>query len=141
MTVVLHSDGCGMCDIACQVAGTVDVKDADRGCECLKWETQLFSDQGVDEGGISSAIQQCGDSVVVLSVPNGNSNINEELTVLVDSVGINVFRDLVSDRKGIRFFFVVFVDRMKHSSEPLPRFGLAEDTICSVQNLDIIESL
>ena len=108
--MVLHSDGHGMCDITRRVAGTVDVKDADRGRECLKWETQSFSDQGVDEGDISSTIQQCGDSVVVLSVLNSNSHINEELAVLVDSVGINVFRDLVSDRKGTRFFFVVFVD-------------------------------
>ena len=95
--------------------GAIDIKDAGRGCECLKWETQSFSDQDIDEGGISSAIQQCRDSVVVLSAPHGNSYINEELAVLVDSAGIDMFSDLVSDRKRAQFFFVVFVDGMKHS--------------------------
>ena len=99
MTTVLHGDGCGMCDITCQVAGSVNVKDTDGGCKCLKQETQLFSDRGVNEGGGSSAIQQCRDRVVILSALHSNSYVNEEFTVLVDSVGIDLFRDLVSDRR------------------------------------------
>ena len=115
MTEVLHGNHGGMHNITHQVVGSVNVKDANGGCKCLQQESQPFSDQGVDEGGVSSAIQQCGDDMEILSFPHGNSYVNEEFMVLVDSVGIDVFRDLISDGKRNRFFFFMgFVDRMKH---------------------------
>ena len=114
MTEVFHCDGSGMHDVSCRVVGSVDVEDVDGGCKCLQWESQPFSDQGVDEGGIGSTIQKCGDFLKILSLLQSNTYVNEELTVLVDSAGIDVFRDLIGNRNGNRFFFMGFVDGMKH---------------------------
>ena len=115
MTKVLHGDGHGMHDITCQVAGPVNVEDMNGGSECFQQETQPFSDRGVNEGGVSSAVQQCGDDVEILSALHSNSYVDEEFAVLVDSAGIDVFRDLVGNRRRNQFFFFVdFVDGMKH---------------------------
>ena len=117
MTKVLHGDGHGVSDVTCRVAGSINIEDADRVSECLKWETQPFCDQSVNEGGVSSAIQQHGNGVIVLSASYGNSYINEEFALLVDPAGIDGFRDLVSNRRknNRRFLVMGFVDGMKHS--------------------------
>ena len=43
----------------------------------------------------------------------GDSNVHEEFSVLVDSAGIDGFRDLISDRRK-QNLFLGFVDGMKH---------------------------
>ena len=43
----------------------------------------------------------------------GDSNVHEKFPVLVDSSGIDVFRDLVSNRRE-QNLFLGFIDGMKH---------------------------
>ena len=57
MTVVLHGEGSCVHDIARQVAGSVDVKDANRIGKWFEWESQPFDDRDVDKGSISPTVQ------------------------------------------------------------------------------------
>ena len=102
----------GMCYVSCQVAGAVHVKDAYRIGEGFQRESQPFCDRFVNEGGVSSTVQQCWDDLELLRL-GGDSNIQKKLLALIDSLGIDVFRDSVSDR-GKQNLFLGFVDEMKH---------------------------
>ena len=103
-----------MSDVPCRVAGTVYVKDANGSIEGGERETQPFSNRDVDEGGVSTAVEQCRDGLIVLRAPRGYSYVKDEFAALVDSSSKNLFRDLVSNRRK-QNLFLFFDDGMKHS--------------------------
>ena len=112
MSETINCDVYGVGYVSCRVAGSVHVKNTYGICEGFQRETQSFSDSLVDEGGVSSTVQQCGDDLELAGL-GGDSNVHEEFPILVDSMGIDGFRDLVSDR-GEQNLFLGFVDGMKH---------------------------
>ena len=112
MSKKVDHDVNSICNVSCQVAGAVHIKDVYGVCKGFQHESHLFGNCFVNEGGVSSTVWQCGSDLELLRL-GGDSNIDEELSVLVDSSSIDFFRDLVSDG-GEHNLFLGFVDRMKH---------------------------
>ena len=56
MSKQVDCDVDSMCNISCQVAGAIHVKDAYRVCKGFQRESHPFSDRSVNEGGVGSAV-------------------------------------------------------------------------------------
>ena len=56
MTEEVNCDVNGMGYVSCRVVGSIHIKDVYGICKSLQWESHLFGNRFVDEGGIGSTV-------------------------------------------------------------------------------------